>query len=1284
MTPFNLHIRLFGPLELTQDGQSLLLPSSSRVRALLAYLILHHDRPIPRDRLLGIFWPERSDARARRALSNTLWQIRAALGPAAARLTSDEQVVSFALHPGDWLDVAAFRDRVEAARESLSDDGEALAGLAAAVDLYQADFLETCYDDWALLERERLRELYLWALERLVVFHKQRGEYERALDVARRLVAADPLRESAHRELMRLYHLLGRDRAALEQYATIRRLVQEELGLEPAAATVALYHEISAALEEPGLPHLPAPPLPPPALRDIGHLPFIGRDRERAVLLDAVQSAAQGRGGIALVEGEAGVGKTRLVGEVAAGARWRGMRVGIGKAVPDAAPYQPLTEALLPLLTSLRVSQLAALVRPLWLSAVAPLLPPIAALPDLPELPALEPQREQERLLEGLARCLNGLATGAPLVLIIEDLHRADEATRAALLHLAPRLRESRLLILLTCRTAEAREQAAVWETLDALDRVSPIRRVRLSSFDIAETADLVGRALGVAPEREVLSFAGRLWSETGGNPLFLVEMLKSLIEEGTLTRTESGEWRFPPSDAPLPHVASLPTIVGGRLARLSPAERAVLELVAVLCDEAEFPVLARAADDPSVLLPALEELVRRGFLVEVEAEARYCFEHGLVREIVYQAIAPQRRQTLHARVGDVLEELHPERVESLALHFYRGGVWDKAVHYRWQAGEQTTALHTWSAALNHYDRAVALADAAGLSDIQRFDLLAAREAVLNVLGRREEQAADLEAMARLARDDPQRRAEVHRRRAWFLAHTGRYDEAKEAARQALALAEREGDEAGKAAALTALGMTINWAGEPAQAVSHLRTAVQLYRRQADPNGEAKARYALGNAMLGVKKYTAAEAELEAALALHASLGNRLEEADVLSTLSILYMERGDTDTAVTRYEQALQTCRAIGYRYGEARTLANLGNVFYVQGQISRALEFYDEAVHLFQDIGDLRGETQVRINRGSVRYTFLYDEEAALADAQAALAYFREVGDPIGEGQCLSVMGQIEMARHRLEAARTHLEAGLALLLEAGERWIAVQAYRGLIFLALEENRPETALRYAEEAEAICRELGLADLTVGILALRGLALLASGQPEPALAATTEAVARLSPGVEQAYLIPFWHYQVLNAVGRTEEARAAIEQAHQLLLAFLVGLSPEQRRMSLERVPEHRAIVAAWKAVQPRRVTVRLPRADAPTGRPLRDDEYVTVTWTVAAPEDDAIGGKVARRRHRLLRLLREAADCAAAPTVPDLAMALGASTRTVERDLAALRAAGHDVRTRGARRKR
>ena len=205
--------------------------------------------------------------------------------------------------------------------------------------------------------------------------------------------------------------------------------------------------------------------------------------------------------------------------------------------------------------------------------------------------------------------------------------------------------------------------------------------------------------------------------------------------------------------------------------------------------------------------------------------------------------------------------------------------------------------------------------------------------------------------------------------------------------------------------------------------------------------------------------------------------------------------------------------------------------------------------------------------------------------------------------------------------------------------------------------------------------------DLAVSLLALRGKALLDLGKPQAALAATTEAMTQLRPGVTEAYLVPFWHYQVLTALGRTEEARVALEQAYRTLMRFLEGFSPVQKRRSIQRIREHREVVTAWETAQPGRVTLRLPRADAPTGRPLRDDEWVEVAWTVEAPEDEAIPRKTARRQHRLLRLLHEATEQGAAPTVDHLAEALGVSRATIKRDLAALRRAGHEVRTRGSR---
>jgi biotin operon repressor len=152
----------------------------------------------------------------------------------------------------------------------------------------------------------------------------------------------------------------------------------------------------------------------------------------------------------------------------------------------------------------------------------------------------------------------------------------------------------------------------------------------------------------------------------------------------------------------------------------------------------------------------------------------------------------------------------------------------------------------------------------------------------------------------------------------------------------------------------------------------------------------------------------------------------------------------------------------------------------------------------------------------------------------------------------------------------------------------------------------------------------------------------------------------------------------VLN---RTTEAHAALEQAYQMLSEILSGLPPEMQKMSWQQVPEHSALLAAWQAIQPPLATIRLPRVDVPTGRPLRDDEWVEITWTSAEAGDEEIGSKLARRQHRLLRLLRQAKAQGAVPTVEDLAMVLGTSVTTIKRDLATLRRSGQSVHTRGNR---
>lgn len=222
---------------------------------------------------------------------------------------------------------------------------------------------------------------------------------------------------------------------------------------------------------------------------------------------------------------------------------------------------------------------------------------------------------------------------------------------------------------------------------------------------------------------------------------------------------------------------------------------------------------------------------------------------------------------------------------------------------------------------------------------------------------------------------------------------------------------------------------------------------------------------------------------------------------------------------------------------------------------------------------------------------------------------------------------------------------------------------------------------LKHASEAERICTEMGMADLALGAKALKGRLLLALGLNNEALRETQEAMSQFRSGIELGYLIPYFHSLALAATGSIDLGDQFLELANDELQSTLTDLSEADRRSALRNVPIHRELTETWTSRQPLQVLHRMAAADTPSGRPVRADDMISVTWTLAAPGDDAIDDRIGRRRHRLLRLLAEADAQGGAPTINDLADALEASPATIRRDLAALRDDGHPARTRGSR---
>jgi tetratricopeptide (TPR) repeat protein len=582
--------------------------------------------------------------------------------------------------------------------------------------------------------------------------------------------------------------------------------------------------------------------------------------------------------------------------------------------------------------------------------------------------------------------------------------------------------------------------------------------------------------------------------------------------------------------------------------------------------------------------------------------------------------------------------------------------------------------MRAYATAATHFRTALE-AEPAGEED--RLELLFGYEQVLDVLGRRDEQAVTLAAMRALADATGNRRAAVLRRTAWHLAHTDRFEEAARAAQEALGADSVAADEPAMTEDRLVLGMIGLWSGELAIAVVHLREGARL---ASEAGQQARVRRALGSALSAVQEYEEAAHEAEAALQLSGAADDPRGQAEALGLLGVITMERGQAADAVRSYDRAVVLCCEIGYRHGEAVNTANRGNALWYAGRIPDALTSFAEAIALFRSMGNRRGEALVQANAASIHHSVVGDDATAADYSRSALDYFTEVGNEDGAAQVLCNLADIERRAGRLDAASDHLKAGLAAVGRAGNRWLEVQLLYSEAQLLLAAGDEGGAADAAGTGLALCRELGLSDFEAGLLSILGLSRLALGALEEAQAATAEGMRLLSRGTDQDYLVPYRHGLVCDAAGEADEAAAAFAEAHDLLSQRLRDLTADQRSSAL-LVPEHRAIVDATASQVPNTRRVRLARRDVPTGRPLREDDFVVVEWTLQAAEDQRIGDPGDRRRHRLQRLLAETEADRAAATVVDLAEALGASVRTIRRDLQMLRQAGHAVKTRGSR---
>ncbi|MCA1845104.1 MAG: AAA family ATPase, partial [Actinobacteria bacterium] len=552
---------------------------------------------------------------------------------------------------------------------------EAAAAFADALALWRGPVLADLGDEpFVTAVAARLDEHRLVATERRVDAELALGHHAEVTGELEALVQRHPLRERLWAQLMVALYRSGRQADALAAYQRLRTVLAEELGLEPTPELRRL--ETAVLRQDPDLRHDGGAmaPLPerPALLPAVG---FFGRDTELQRFADRFDAAAAGGGGVVVVAGDPGIGKTRLIEEAAGLATRQGARVLWGQCYEGdwTPPYAAFAEAL-----GSNVGDADELRAALGSGgpALAQLVPELRQiLPDLPEAVPLSPDEERFRLLDAASQYLVASSRRAPIVVCLDDLQWADHGTLGLLRSVARLAARHRLMVLGTYRDVEVDADHPLAATLQALTRETTFDRIHLQGLDPAGTAALLS-ALG---EQDVDEQVGAAWAaETEGNPFFIAELARHLMEEGHLFRGADGRWTTdrPLRDLDVPD--SVRDVISRRLSRLSDGARELLRVACLFEGPFRFDVVASVARlDADAALDAVDDALAAQLIVPAGADDTYGFHHALIRHTLYRQLGSSRRLRLHRQVAEALEAASgdsptPAQVGEIAAEYHR------------------------------------------------------------------------------------------------------------------------------------------------------------------------------------------------------------------------------------------------------------------------------------------------------------------------------------------------------------------------------------------------------------------------------------------------------------------------------------------------------------------------------------------------------------------------------------------------------------------------------------
>jgi len=816
---------------------------------------------------------------------------------------------------------------------------------------------------------------------------------------------------------------------------------------------------------------------------------FVGRDAELEQLRRALDQARQGRGQVAAIVGEPGVGKSRLVFELTHSHRvegWLVLEAG-SMSYGKATSFLPVIELLKGYFhigdrdTPRDIREKVAgkiLTLDRALEATLPALLALLDVGDDPQWQALDAPQRQQRTLDAVKRLLLREAQGQPLLVVFEDLHWIDSETQALLDSLVESLPPARLLLLVNYRPEyEHRRGSKTSYTQVRLDPLPPESALELLH-------GLLGLEDTVAPLKPLLI------ERTEGNPFYLEESVRTLVETKAL-EGEPGAYRLATALTDIQVPPTVQAILAARIDRLVPEDKRLLQSAAVIGKDVPFALLAAIADQPEATLRrGLAHLQAAEFLHETRLfpDLEYTFKHALTHEVAYQGLLHDRQRALHARIVAAIETLHPDRlgehVERLAHHALRGEVWEKAVAYLRQAGLRAMARAAYREATAHLEQALGtlrrLPETRETTELTIDIHIDARNALLPLgdPGRMADHLREAEVFARRLGDQ--------RRLAWIATFmviqclgTGDYDDAIRFGQEALSIARILGDRSIEVLATSFLGMTHAPKGEFSDAATFLERNVALegdlrYERFGTPTIQSALSGAwLADVLSQLGRFDEAIGHAEAAVQIAEAADHPFTLHFGLFDLGRAHLRRGDLPRATRVLERGLDLCRTWRIVPGTPVLAAALGAAYALAGRADEALPLVAGAVEDFRRRQAHTRPAFILLCAGMTCLSAGRIDEAA-SHAREALALTHRLGARGSEAHALCLAGDVASIGGAEDAPGYYREA-LALAGELGMRPLVAHCQLGLGNLYRRTGKREQAQEHLTTATTMYREMGM-----------------------------------------------------------------------------------------------------------------------------------------------------------------------------------------------------------------